>query len=75
MFVVPKGTIVKLTEGKFPLTDLYKKSFIYEKSFIYKKSFIYHKMGNKQVKLVGFCISCTENELEKYGSPTICVSE
>jgi hypothetical protein len=62
----PKGTIVKLTDGKFPFTD-YKD--------LYEHSGSYYKMGNTNVKLVGFCISSTENNLEQYGPPTIVVTE
>ena len=62
----PKETIVQLIEGKFPLTD-YRDLHIY--------SGIYHKIDNKKVKLLGFCISCTQNKIGKYGEPIIIVSE
>lgn len=62
----PKETTVILTGGKFPLTD-YKD--------LYKHSEKYYIMNNKQVKLIGFCISCVKNKVNKYGTPTILVSE
>ena len=62
----PKETIVQLTEGKFPLTD-YKD--------LHEHSGLFYKMNNIQLKLLGFCISCVENNVEKYGDPILVVSE
>ena len=61
-----KDTIVKLIEGKFPLTD-YKD--------LYKHSKRFHKFDNTTVKLNGFCISCVENKVRKCGTPKIVVSK
>ena len=61
-----KDTIVKLMEGKFPLTD-YKD--------LYKHSYRFHKFDNTTVKLDSFCISCVENKVGKYGTSNIIVSK
>ncbi len=61
----PKGTTVKLTDGKFPLTNF---------KDLFEHSNTFHTIGDKQVKLDGFCISCTERKVGKYGDSRIVVS-
>ena len=62
----PKGATVKLTEGKFPLTNF---------KDLFKHSNTFHTIGGKQVKLTGFCISCTNEHFREYGDSIIVVSE
>jgi len=61
----PKGTSVKLTEGRFPLTNF---------KDLFKHSNTFHTIGSKQVKLTSFCISCTNEHFGKYGDSIIVVS-
>jgi len=63
--IFPKGTIVELTDGKFPLTN-------FRDLFKYSKT--YHIIGGKKVKLDGFCISCTKENVGKYGDSIIVVT-